>query len=145
MDLENQNIFFKDYPGEEWCGQTEASDNGGICLRFLTRDALPLHAWHSRSFVDGSDPKLGQFICQKIRTASNSHFTMDSQISDSRHETSESLPKLEHDAVDKTARRPTTALDRRRTLKSTLHPTTFWEMVKFVTLGVLYFSLVLPL
>ena len=33
-----------------------------ICHRFLTRDALPLHAWHSRSFVDGSDPKLGQFI-----------------------------------------------------------------------------------
>ena len=33
----------------------------------------------------------------------------------------------------------------RRTLKSTLHPTIFWEMVKFVALGVLYFSLVLPL
>ena len=36
------------------------------------------------------------------------------------------------------------ALLRRRTLKSTLHPTIFWEMVKFVDLGVLYFSLVLP-
>ena len=34
---------------------------------------------------------------------------------------------------------------RRRILKSTLHPTIFWEMVKFVALGVLYFSLVLPL
>ena len=34
---------------------------------------------------------------------------------------------------------------RRRTLKSTLHPSIFWEMVKFVALGVLYFSLVLPL
>ena len=33
---------------------------------------------------------------------------------------------------------------RRRTLKSTLHPAIFWEMVKFVDLGVLYFSLVLP-
>ena len=33
---------------------------------------------------------------------------------------------------------------RRRTLKSTLHSTIFWEMVKFVDLGVLYFSLVLP-
>ena len=33
---------------------------------------------------------------------------------------------------------------RRRTLKSTLHPTIFWEMVKLVDLGVLYFSLVLP-
>ena len=33
---------------------------------------------------------------------------------------------------------------RRRTLKSTLHPTIFWEMVKFVDLDVLYFSLVLP-
>ena len=33
---------------------------------------------------------------------------------------------------------------RRRTLKSTLHPSIFWEMVKFVALGVLYFSLVLP-
>ena len=32
----------------------------------------------------------------------------------------------------------------RRTLKSTLHPTIFWEMVKFVDLGVLNFSLVLP-
>ena len=32
---------------------------------------------------------------------------------------------------------------RRRTLKSTLHPAIFWEMVKFVDLGVLYFSLVL--
>ena len=31
-----------------------------------------------------------------------------------------------------------------RTLKSTLHPTIFWEMVKFVDLGVLYLSLVLP-
>ena len=30
---------------------------------------------------------------------------------------------------------------RRRTLKSTLHSTMFWEMVKFVDLGVLYFSL----
>ena len=30
------------------------------------------------------------------------------------------------------------------TLKSTLHSTIFWEMVKFVDLGVLYFSLVLP-
>ena len=30
---------------------------------------------------------------------------------------------------------------RRRT---TLHPAIFWEMVKFVDLGVLYFSLVLP-
>ena len=29
-------------------------------------------------------------------------------------------------------------------LKSTLHPAIFWEMVKFVDLGVLYFSLVLP-
>ena len=35
-------------------------------------------------------------------------------------------------------------LYRRRTLKSTLHPAIFWEMVKFVDLGVLYFSLVLP-
>ena len=34
-------------------------------------------------------------------------------------------------------------LYRRRTLKSTLHPAIFWEMVKFVDLGVLYFSLVL--
>ena len=34
-------------------------------------------------------------------------------------------------------------LFRRRTLKSTLHPAIFWEMVKFVDLGVLYFSLVL--
>ena len=33
---------------------------------------------------------------------------------------------------------------RRRTLNSTLHPDIFWEMVKFVDLGVLYFSLVLP-
>ncbi len=33
---------------------------------------------------------------------------------------------------------------RRRTLKSTLHPTIFSEMVKFVDLGVLYFSLLLP-
>ena len=33
---------------------------------------------------------------------------------------------------------------RRRSLKSTLQPTIFWEMVKFVDLGVLYFSLVLP-
>ena len=33
---------------------------------------------------------------------------------------------------------------RRRTLKSTFHPAIFWEMVKFVDLGVLYFSLVLP-
>ena len=36
---------------------------------------------------------------------------------------------------------------RRRTLKSTLHPAIFWEMVKFVDLqdlGVLNFSLVLP-
>ena len=33
---------------------------------------------------------------------------------------------------------------RRRTLKSTLHSSIFWEMVKFVALGVLYFSLVLP-
>ena len=33
---------------------------------------------------------------------------------------------------------------RRRTLKSTLLSTIFWEMVKFVDLGVLYFSLVLP-
>ena len=31
-----------------------------------------------------------------------------------------------------------------RTLKSTLHPAIFWEMVKFVDLGVLYLSLVLP-
>ena len=29
-------------------------------------------------------------------------------------------------------------------IKSTLHPTIFWEMVKFVDLCVLYFSLVLP-
>ena len=34
--------------------------------------------------------------------------------------------------------------NRRRTLKSTLHSTIFWEMVKFVDLGVLYVSLVLP-
>ena len=31
-------------------------------------------------------------------------------------------------------------LGRRRTLKSTLHPSIFWEMVKFVALGVLYLS-----
>ena len=36
------------------------------------------------------------------------------------------------------------ARSRPRTLKSTLHPAIFWEMVKFVDLGVLYFSLVLP-
>ena len=36
------------------------------------------------------------------------------------------------------------SLIRRRTLKSTLHPTIFCEMVKFVDLGVLYMSLVLP-
>ena len=35
-------------------------------------------------------------------------------------------------------------ISRRRTLKSTLHPAIFWEMVKFVDLGVLYLSLVLP-
>ena len=29
-------------------------------------------------------------------------------------------------------------------VESTLHSTIFWEMVKFVDLGVLYFSLVLP-
>ena len=29
-------------------------------------------------------------------------------------------------------------------LEVTLHPTIFWEMVKFVDLGVLYLSLVLP-
>ena len=45
-------------------------------------------------------------ICCKIQSASNSYFTMDSQIPDSRHETGESLRKLENDAVDKTARRP---------------------------------------
>ena len=33
---------------------------------------------------------------------------------------------------------------RRRSLKSTLQPTIFWELVKFVDLSVLYFSLVLP-
>ena len=33
---------------------------------------------------------------------------------------------------------------KKRALKSTLHPAIFWEMVKFVDLGVLYFSLVLP-
>ena len=33
---------------------------------------------------------------------------------------------------------------KKRSLKSTLHPAIFWEMVKFVDLGVLYFSLVLP-
>ena len=35
-------------------------------------------------------------------------------------------------------------LGRRRTLKSTSHSVIFWEMVKFVDLGVLSFSLVLP-
>ena len=39
---------------------------------------------------------------------------------------------------------PGEELYRRRTLKSTLHSTIFWEMVKFVDLGVLYVSLVLP-
>ena len=39
------------------------------------------------------DTDLRPGICQ-IRTASNSHFTPDSQIPDSRHETSEFLPKL---------------------------------------------------
>ena len=29
-------------------------------------------------------------------------------------------------------------------LEVTLHPTIFWDMVNFVDLGVLYFSLVLP-
>ena len=33
---------------------------------------------------------------------------------------------------------------RRRTLSSPLYPAIFWEMVKFVDLSVLYFSLVLP-
>ena len=37
-------------------------------------------------------------ICCKIQSASNSYFTMDSQIPDSRHETGESLRKLENDA-----------------------------------------------
>ena len=40
------------------------------------------------------DTDLRPGICQ-IRTASNSHFTPDSQIPDSRHERSEFLPKLE--------------------------------------------------
>ena len=39
-------------------------------------------------------PKLRHGICQ-IRTASDPHFTPDSQIPDSRHETGEFLPKLE--------------------------------------------------
>ena len=41
------------------------------------------------------DTDLRPGICwHQIRTASNSHFTPDSQIPDSRHETSEFLPKL---------------------------------------------------
>ena len=39
---------------------------------------------------------------------------------------------------------PKVATGRRRNLNSILHPAIFLEMVKFVDLGVLYFSLVFP-
>ena len=59
-----------------------------------------------------------------------------------------SLPKSTHGILALLSTFPTPnsvgLYIRRRTLKSTLHPTIFWEMVKFVDLGVLYFSLVLP-
>ena len=57
-----------------------------------------------RGALDFAVDRLRPSFCQ-IRTASDPHFTPDSQIQHSRNETSEFLPKLEHDAVDKTARR----------------------------------------
>ena len=81
-----------DFKGLGRCGNPQNFAGVDSTWCFRTSCALPF-------------PKLRHGICQ-IRTASDPHFTPDSQIPDSRHETGEFLPKLEHAAVDKTARRP---------------------------------------
>ena len=56
----------QDTPARKECPWPSRRRNRWLCIchGFLTRDAFPLHAWYSRSFVDSSDTKLGQFTLQ---------------------------------------------------------------------------------